>query len=40
MRLISRQWVVTLIQIILFFDNQVSGISIIVGIINFSIGGG
>ena len=39
MRLISKLWVVALIQIILFFDNQVRGISIIVGIINFSIGG-
>lgn len=29
-----------LIQIRLFFDSQVSGISMIVGIINFSIGGG
>ena len=38
MRLISRLWVVELIQIILLFDSQVSGISMIVGMINFSIG--
>lgn len=37
-RLMSRLWVVELIQIILFFDSQVRGISIIVGIIYFSIG--
>lgn len=36
-RLINRPWVVELIQIILPFDNQVRGISIIVGIIYFSI---
>ncbi len=29
-----------LIQIRLFFDNQVRGINMIVGIMNFSIGGG
>ena len=40
MRLISRLWVVELIQIMLLFDSQVRGISIIVGIINFSFGGG
>lgn len=39
-RLMSRLWVVELIQIILFFDNQVRGISIIVGTIYFSIGVG
>lgn len=37
MRLINRLWVVELIQIILPFDNQVRGMSIIVGIIYFSI---
>lgn len=36
-RLISRLCIVELIQIMLFFDNQVRGISIIVGIIYFSI---
>lgn len=36
-RLISRLWSVGLIQIILFFDNQVRGISIAVGMIYFSI---
>lgn len=39
-RLINRLWVVELIQIMLFFDNQVRGISIIVGIIYFNIGVG
>ena len=38
MRLISRIWVVELIQIILLFDNQVRGMYITVGIIYFSIG--
>lgn len=37
MRLINRLWVVELIQIILPFDSQVRGMSIIVGIIYFSI---
>lgn len=37
MRLINRLWVVELIQIMLPFDSQVRGISIIVGIIYFSI---
>lgn len=37
MRLINRLCVVELIQIMLFFDNQVKGISIIVGTIYFSI---
>jgi len=37
-RLISRLWVVELIQIILLFDNQVRGMNITVGIIYFSIG--
>lgn len=37
MRLINRLWAVELIQIILPFDSQVRGISIIVGIIYFSI---
>ena len=37
MKLISRLCVVELIQIILPFDIQVRGISIIVGIIYFSI---
>ena len=32
MKLIIRLWVVELIQIIVLFDNQVRGISIIVGI--------
>ncbi len=36
-RLISRLWAVELIQIMLFFDNQVRGMSIIVGIMYFSI---
>lgn len=36
--LIRRLCVVELTQIILFFDNQVRGISIIVGIMYFSIG--
>lgn len=36
-RLISRLWAVELIQIMLFFDNQVRGISIIVGMMYFSI---
>ena len=36
-RLISRLCIVELIQIMLFSDNQVRGISIIVGIIYFSI---
>ena len=40
MKLINRLWAVVLIQIKLLFDNQVRGISMIVGIINFSIGGG
>ena len=40
MRLISRLWAVALIQIILLFDSQVRGINIIIGTINFSIGGG
>ena len=40
MRLVSRLWAVALIQAILFFDNQVRGINIIVGTIHFSIGGG
>ena len=35
MRVISRLWVVELIQIILPFDSQVRGISITVGIIYF-----
>ena len=38
MRVISRLWVVELIQIILPFDSQVRGISITVGIIYFSFG--
>ena len=38
--LISRLWTVELIQIILFFENHVIGISIIVGIMIFSIVGG
>ena len=37
MRLISRLCSVELTQIILFFDSQVRGISIIVGIMYFSI---
>ena len=40
MKLINRLWVVELIQIMLFFDSQVRGISMIVGMINFSIGEG
>lgn len=36
-RLISRLWSVGLIQIMLFFDSQVRGINITVGIIYFSI---
>lgn len=36
-RLISRLCAVELTQIMLFFDNQVRGISIIVGMIYFSI---
>lgn len=39
-RLISRLCIVGLIQIMLFFDIQVRGISIVVGIIYFSIGVG
>ena len=39
-KLINRLWVVELIQTMLFFDIQVRGINMIVGIINFSIGGG
>lgn len=38
--MITRLWVVVLIQIMLFFDNHVKGISIIVGIMIFSIVGG
>ena len=38
MRLISRLWVVELMQIILPFDNQVRGMSITMGIIYFNIG--
>ena len=37
-KLIIRLWVVELIQIIVLFDNQVRGISIIVGITYFNIG--
>lgn len=37
-KLISRLCIVELIQIMLFFDSQVRGISIIVGIIYFNIG--
>lgn len=37
MRLISRLWSVGLIQIMLFFDSQVRGINIAVGIMYFSI---
>ena len=37
MRLISKLCSVVLIQIMLFFDSQVRGISIIVGIMYFSI---
>ena len=37
-KLIRRLCAVELTQIILFFDNQVRGISIIVGIMYFSIG--
>jgi len=40
MRLISRLYIVGLIQTILFFDNQVKGISIIEGKIIFNIVGG
>lgn len=36
-RLISRLWSVGLIQIMLFFDSQVRGINIAVGIMYFSI---
>lgn len=36
-RLISKLWSVELIQIMLFFDSQVRGISIIVEIMYFSI---
>ena len=36
-RLINRLCTVELIQIMLFFDNQVRGMSIIVGMIYFSI---
>lgn len=36
-RVIIRLWVVVLIQIMLFFDNHVRGMSITVGIIIFSI---
>lgn len=36
-RLINKLWSVELIQIMLFFDSQVRGMSIIVGIIYFSI---
>ena len=36
-KLIIRLWVVELIQIIVLFDNQVRGISIIVGITYFNI---
>lgn len=39
-RLINRLYIVGLIQIMLFFDNQVRGISIVVGIMYFSIGVG
>lgn len=39
-RLIRMLCVVELIQIIFFFDSHVRGISMIVGIINFSIVGG
>ena len=38
MRLISRLWVVELIQIILPFEDQVRDMSITVGIIYFNIG--
>lgn len=38
MKLIIRLWVVELIQIMLLFDNQVRGISIIVGTTYFNIG--
>lgn len=38
MRLITRLWVVELIQIMVLFDNHVRGISIIVGITYFNIG--
>ena len=37
MKLINRLWVVELIQIIVLFDNQVRGMSIIVGITYFNI---
>lgn len=36
-RVIIRLYAVVLIQIILFFDNQTKGMSIVVGIIIFSI---
>lgn len=39
-RLIAKLYVVELIQIMLLFESHVSGISIIVGIIIFSIGEG
>lgn len=39
-RLINMLYDVTLIHTIFLFDSHVRGISIIVGIINFSIGGG
>lgn len=39
-RLISRLWVVELIQALLLFDDQVRGISMIVGMMSFSIGEG
>lgn len=38
--LIIRLWIVELIHIMLVFDNHVSGISMIVGIMIFNIGGG
>ena len=37
LKLIIRLWVVELIQIIVLFDNQVRGMSIIVGITYFNI---
>ena len=39
-QLISKLWAEGLIQIILFFDNPVSGINIIVGIMTFDVGEG
>lgn len=39
-RLINRLWAVVLVQIMLFFDIQVRGISMIVGMIYFNIGEG